>query len=121
MGNWWSRSDIDYVRHLAAAGVNGVAAVWNTPSRPSPVLGNSVWITTAVGGTVGALCALLGRRPKSGYQTATSSLLGSTIGFVGACAWASRGVAGNMARSVAHNVNGVRDARWLERHPIDYA
>jgi hypothetical protein len=36
-------------------------------------------------------------------------------------AWASRRVTGSAAKRAIGGVNNVRDARWLERHPIDYA
>ena len=119
----WLESDVTYVRQLAEAGVDGVTAVWNGPGdrRLAPVVRNSVWVSAAIGGTVGALSALLVRRRRSGYGTALGGLVGSAIGFGGGVAWASRGFTGAIGRSVIQKVNGVRDARWLEKHPITYA
>ena len=119
----WLGSDITYVRSLAEAGVNGVPGVWNgagTRAYP-PVLRNSGWVSTAIGGTIGALSALLFRRRRSGYGTALGGLVGSAIGFGGGVAWASRDLTGTVARSVIQEVNAVRDARWLEKNPVDYA
>jgi hypothetical protein len=48
-------------------------------------------------------------------------LVGSALGFGGGVAWASRGFTGTAARHAIRGVNNVRDARWLERNPIDYA
>ena len=119
----WLESDVTYVRHLAEAGVNGVTAVWNGPGDRAfaPAVRNSVWVTTAIGGTVGALSALLVRRRRSGYGPAWGGLVGSAIGFGGGVAWASRDFTGAIGRSVLQKVNGVRDARWLEKNPINYA
>ena len=86
-----------------------------------PVLRNSVWVTTAIGGAVGALSVLLGRRRRSGYSTAFGGLVGSAIGFSGGVAWASRDFSGAVARSVIQKVTAARDARWLEKNPINYA
>ena len=119
----WIDSDLRYARDLAEAGVHGVSSVWNrSGDRPlPPVLRNSVWVAAAIGATVGALSALLGKHRKSGYRVARGSLVGSAIGFGGGVAWVSRDFTGAVARSVIENVNTVRDARWLEKNPIDYA
>jgi len=119
----WPGFDIAYVRNLAQAGVNGVTSVRDEPGGRgfAPVLKNSVWVTTAIGGAIGALSVLLRRRRRSGYSTAIGGLVGSTIGFSGAVGWASRDFTGAVARSVLQKVNAVRDARWLEKNPINYA
>ena len=119
----WLESDVTYVRHLAEAGLKGVTAVWNGPGDRTfaPVARNSVWVTTVIGGTVGGLSALLVRRRRSGYDTALGVLVGSAIGFGSAVAWVSRGFTGAIGRSVIQKVNAVRDERWLEKNPIDYA
>jgi hypothetical protein len=36
-------------------------------------------------------------------------------------AWETQGLAANIARRSFQNIRPVRDARWFERHPIDYA
>jgi hypothetical protein len=36
-------------------------------------------------------------------------------------AWASRGYTGSAARGAIKKINVVRDARWLEKNPINYA
>ena len=87
----------------------------------APVLNNSVWVATAIGGAIGALSAVVGRRRRSGYGSVWGGVVGSTIGFGGGIAWASRDFTGAVARSVIRKVNVARDARWLERNPINYA
>lgn len=119
----WLESDITYVRNLAEAGVNGVASIWNAPDDQAvaPVVKKTIWVTTAIGGAIGALSVLLGRRRRSAYSMAFGGLVGSTIGFSGGVAWASRDFTGAVARSVIQKVGTVRDARWLEKNPINYA
>jgi hypothetical protein len=81
-----------------------------------------VWVTAAIGGTIGALCALLNGRRNSRYRVVTlAGLVGGAIGFGSGVAWASRGFTSAVARNVTRNVNAVRDARWLEKNPINYA
>jgi len=118
----WLESDITYVRNLAEAGVNGVTSVRSEPGDRAfaPVLRSSVWVTTAIGGTIGVLSSLLGRRRRSAYGTALGGLVGSTIGFGGGVAWTSRDFTGAVARSVVQKVNAVRDEHWLEKNPINY-
>jgi hypothetical protein len=36
-------------------------------------------------------------------------------------AWGTRHWAGGMARGAKKNIDTARDARWLEKNPIDYA
>lgn len=117
----WLRSDVTYIRHLAEAGVNGVTSVWNAP-RDRTITSdtrNAVWLATVAGGFVGGISALLIRRRKSGYRTAFGVLVGGATGF--GVAWKSRGLTTAIGRNVMRKVNAVRDERWLEKNPIDYA
>lgn len=108
---------------LAEAGVSGATSVWRTPGGRAfaPVLKNQVWAATAIGGAIGAVSALLGRRRRSAYGTVLGGVVGGTIGFGGGIAWTSRDFTGAVARNAIRKVSVVRDARWLERNPIDYA
>jgi hypothetical protein len=119
----WVESDIAYVRSLGEAGVNGVTSIWKAPGRraSAPVLSKSVWVTVAICGVIGGVSALLGARRTSRHRAILGGLVGGAIGFTGGVAWASRDLTGAVARSVGRNVNAVRDARWLEKHPINYA
>lgn len=91
------------------------------PQAIRPALNSSVWVTTAIGGTLGILSALLRGRRRSAYDAALSGLLGSTLGFGGGLAWTSRDLTATAARDVIRQLNAARDARWLARNPIDYA
>jgi hypothetical protein len=67
------------------------------------------------------LTAGLSGRHKPGYKVAAGGLVGSAVGFGAAMAWISRGATRAVARTTIQKVNKVRDARWLELNPINYA
>jgi hypothetical protein len=48
-------------------------------------------------------------------------LVGGVLGFGGGVIWSSREAAAEIARQAARNLGTVRDAHWLEKHPITYA
>jgi hypothetical protein len=118
----WLGSDVSYIRHLAEAARNGVTSVWNAPCERTIAwrARNAGWLT-AVGGLLGGIGALLIRRRKSGYRTAFGVLVGGATGYGSSVAWNSRAVTTAIGRNVMRKVNAVRDERWLEKHPIDYA
>ncbi len=43
------------------------------------------------------------------------------VGVLTTLAWETRNITGAMARSAANEIGKVRDERWLEMNPIDYA
>jgi hypothetical protein len=112
-----------YVRHLAKAFLDGVtSAPKGTTSRTiTPVLRSAGWTPTAIGAAIGVLSTGLSRRHRSGYRMAVGGLAGSALGFGAGLAWASRDFTGAVARSTIQKISSVRDARWLAKHPIDYA
>ena len=76
--------------------------------------------------TLGACLGLLGaywRKGRKPAQTAllVSSMLGAALGLSAGMAWQTRNRAGEMVRAARKNIEAARDARWLARHPIDYA
>jgi hypothetical protein len=113
-------SDVRYVINLVQAGVDGVVSARKASDLP-PVLMNPALAPTAIGAVVGASTASLTRNRRSGYGLAVGALVGSVLGLGCGVAWASRGFAGALALSAARKMNTVRDAHWLETHPIDYA
>lgn len=116
-------ANLAYLRHLVGAGFQGFASarsgaggrVFTLP------LQSLVWTPAAVGAAIGMLSTGLAARRKGRMRLAISGLTGSALGCGAALAWASRGFVGSAARQTAHQVNAVRDAHWLESHPIDYA
>jgi hypothetical protein len=47
--------------------------------------------------------------------------LGSLIGFASGVVWESRDLTASVAANALTNIDKVRDERWLQKHPIDYA
>ena len=107
------RSDITYVRCLTRAVLDGITSAPETTADGAfaPILTAALWTPTAIGAPIGVLTARLG----------LGGLVGSALGFGAGVAWISRGITEAVARSTMQKINSVRDARWLEKNPIDYA
>jgi hypothetical protein len=116
-------SDIAYFRNLIKAGLNGITSARNetTGGIFTPRWKSAAWTPALVGAALGALSTCFGKGRRSVPRAAMGGLVGSALGFGGGVAWASRGFTGTAARHAIRGVNNVRDARWLERNPIDYA
>ena len=115
--------DFTYTRQLVGAGMDAIAAARQESIGPifRPPLQTVAWTPTAIGATIGALGTRLIRRDKGASGVAIGGLIGSMFGFGAALAWASRDFTGPAARKTLRGVNSVRDAHWLETHPITYA
>jgi len=116
-------SDVSYLVRLIRAGRDGVTFAPRPAENPplKPALTRTVWAATAIGAAVGAWSASRQRSRRSAYRLAVSGLIGSVCGFGCGMAWASRSLTGTAARSAIREINMVRDMRWLEKNPIDYA
>jgi len=116
-------SDVTCIRYLTKGVLDGVAsAPKGTADRPyTPLSRGAVWTATAIGAAIRVLSANLSKRDRSGYRVAVGGLVGGALGFGAGVAWTSRAFTGAIARSTIQKVNSVRDARWLEKNPIDYA
>lgn len=79
------------------------------------------WLPVVFGAGLGVLGTRVSGRRRSASDLAAGGLVGSFVGGGAAVAWASRGMIRPAARVAAQRVNAVRDAHWLETHPIDYA
>ncbi len=111
---------IDYAIDLVQAGWDGVLSVRTVPTQTGG-LGTGFLAPAAIGAGVGALGACLKRDRVAGHRVAVGSLVGTALGLGVGVAWASRGYAATAARSARQRVTTVRDAHWLESHPIAYA
>lgn len=112
-----------YLKRLVGAGLDGISSARREfdGSLFAPASQAVVWTPTAIGAAVGMLgTRWIGNR-KSPSNVAMGGLVGGAFGAAAAVAWASRGFAGIAARKAVLQVNAVRDAHWLETHPIDYA
>jgi hypothetical protein len=117
------KSDLTYIAYLTKAILEGLTTAPQCAADRAwaPVLTAAVWTPTAIGTAIGILGASFSRRNRSGYKVAVGGLLGSALGFGAGVSWTSRDFTGAVARSTLQKVNMVRDARWLEKNPIDYA
>jgi hypothetical protein len=108
-----------YIVDLIHAGMDGAVTAEKTTIVPQDLV-RSVLAATAAGAAVGAATATLNKR-RSQYELAVKSLIGGAVGLGCGLAWASRKYTGSMARGAIRKINLTRDARWLEKNPIDYA
>jgi hypothetical protein len=127
----WFGSDFDYARKLASSGVEGAGF-----GREEFLQGECVgpFLTeaarqalapAAVGVCLGTLGGRLtrgeARSGKSAGRILAFSFIGGVIGFAAGLICNTQGLAANVARRGFENTRPVRDERWLERHPINYA
>jgi hypothetical protein len=128
----WLESNVEYVCDLANSGLEGAGRgrdEFLEGEDVAPFLAEAARqaVTPAlVGAYLGALGAVFsgknsnGKRP-SATRTLTYCVLGGAIGFGAGLAWKTQGLTANIARRSLENTRPVRDERWFERHPINYA
>jgi hypothetical protein len=123
----WIKSSVGYGRSLVGSGWEGLRSAERAALGGTPISSFLVdalresWLPAAVGAYVGALGAALGQRRKPNYGALIgASLLGGVIGLTTGMAWGTRRLTGDMARGARKNIDAVRDAHWLEKHPIPY-
>ena len=116
-------SKLAYLKQLATASMNEVGAARREIEAgvfkgPLPSL---VWGPAALGGVIGVLGMKMTRRRNPVLKTALGGLAGTLLGFGAGLVCASAPLLRPIARTSARRINAIRDARWLETHPIDYA
>ena len=122
----WSRSEVEYGRKVLNSGLEGARSGREAflSGRPlTPLLSESVRNAckpAAIGAGVGVLGSCSGSRKSIGRVLAFG-LLGGAIGFSAGVVWQNRRLVASTARGAWRNIDEVRDERWLEKHPIDYA
>ena len=123
----WSKSNAEYGRKLLDSGIEGARSGQEAylDGRPlTPFLSESVRSAlkpAAVGACIGMLGSYAGYRQKSIVKTLVFGLLGGAIGLGAGLAWESRRFPASVAGGAMRNMGKVRDAHWLNKHPIDYA
>lgn len=123
----WSSSGLHYGRKLLDSGLQGARSgerAFLHGARLTPYLNRSARIALAPA-ALGACLGLIGSHPGSRHRSAVRAfafgVLGCVVGFGAGVAWRSRGLAASVASGAMRNIGKVRDERWLDRHPIDYA
>ena len=116
-------SNLAYFKQLATASMDGIGAArreigTGVFKRP---LSKVVWAPAAVGGVIGVLGARRTGRSNPLFKTALGGLAGTLFGLGAGLACASVPLLRPVVRTSTRRINAIRDARWLETHPIDYA
>ncbi len=123
----WSKESFNYGRKVLNSGLEGAHSGREAflEGRPlTPFLNESVssaWKPAIVGACLGVLGSYPGNRHKSISRMLAFGFLGAALGFGAGVAWESRRLTASVARGALRNIGKVRDAHWLESHPIDYA
>jgi hypothetical protein len=123
---WWS-SNFGYGRELVRSGVDGAKSAGKASlegQSVGSVLADSAlqsWKHVAVGVAAGAVVGKLAGSRRPVRNAAIMGVCGGVLGFLAGMAWGTREVTGDIFHGVRRNVGAVRDSRWLEKNPIDYA
>lgn len=115
-------SSLAYLKKLADASVEGIRSTRQETdgTQNLPPLEPAVWRPAAIGATFGFVgTRWIGRR-KSARSAAVGALAGSLVGLSVAFAWSVRRLVGPAANAARKELDLVRDAHWLETHPINY-
>jgi hypothetical protein len=115
------KSEAVYARDMVKAGLNAATSARKV-NPPDLARASQTAIAPALlGAAVGVLGIYLGRKGKLGNAAVLGGLVGCAVGFTGGVAWGTRAQASAAARTALHDVQVVRDARWLEKNPVAYA
>lgn len=123
----WSRTTVDYGRKLVDSAVAGMRTgedEFLVDGRLSPYLANRATRSlapAAIGAMLGAYCGCLRRERRSAARVLTGCILGGLFGFSAGMVWETRYLTESIGANVRKRVQSVRDERWLEENPIDYA
>ena len=125
----WLKSQVAYGRDLIHSAVEGARSAGEHMLATEPVgtvLARSARASlpwAAIGASVGLLSVYSARKHESIRNGVLFGVLGAVIGFglganVPLSTWQ---LTGEMVHGAVRNINTVRDAHWLAKHPIDYA
>ena len=123
----WPKSEFEYGRRVLNSGLEGARSgeeAFLDGRSLTPFLGDAVQKAlkpAGIGAVVGMLSGYRGNGHSSMGRILGFGLLGSLIGFASGVAWESRDLTASIAGNALKQIDKVRDERWLEKHPIDYA
>lgn len=118
----WLKSEVEYGGELVRCAVAGARTAGEPVGAVLARSARASWPWLTVGASIGLLASCLGNRRKSRAGAAVCGvLLGAAVGFSANVAFSTRQLAEDSVRGAMRNINGVRDAHWLAKHPIDYA
>lgn len=120
-------SYLRYGRSLANSGAAGIRSGCDAYLNGKPLgtvltqKARASLCLAAVGACAGLLQCFVSGRDRRIPKSIALGAIGSAIGFFAGFTWKTRDLTGSMVHGAARNMGAVRDERWLERHPIDYA
>jgi hypothetical protein len=123
----WLKSELEYGRDLIHSAMQGARSAGEHALATEPVstmLARSArasWPWAAVGASVGLLAVYPARKHESIRNGLLFGVLGAVIGFGTNVVLSTRPLTGEMVHGAVRNINTMRDAHWLAKHPIDYA
>jgi len=123
----WSKSELEYGRRVLNSGLDGVRSGREAflNGRPLTTCFRESCLKALKPAALGACIGLLAICPRDRFRGASrllgSGLLAGLVGFAAGIVWESRFLTRNAADGALRNIQKVRDERWLEKHPIDYA
>jgi|SRR5215471_19342537 len=123
----WSINEVEYGRKVLDSGVEGALSGREKflDGRPlSEFLSGwfeDAWKPAVLGAAIGVLGSCPASRQRSLAKTVAFGLLGGMVGFAAGVAWDSRELTKSAVSAALKNMGRVRDERWFEMHPIDYA
>ena len=123
----WLKSQLEYGHDLIHSAVEGARSAGEHALATEPlgaVLARSARASlpwAAIGASVGLLAVYPARKHESIRNGLLLGVLGAVIGFGTNVAFSTRPLTGEIVHGAVRNINAVRDAHWLAKHPIDYA
>jgi hypothetical protein len=120
------KSEVIYARDIVKAGLDAATSAGKEcpDKKPAATLAHAsqtALAPAALGVAIGVLSVYLGRKGRFGTTAVVGGLLGGALGFTGGVAWGTRQRTRDYYLNASHNVQAVRDARWLEKNPVAYA
>jgi hypothetical protein len=123
----WLRSNVNYGRRLVDSGIVGASQGRQKFLQGEPLTpflneaARDALKLAAVGACLGLLGSAMGRKGRPTGRELAFCVLGGMLGFGASLTWRTRPLTRSMARGALKRMYAVHDARWLERHPVDYA
>ena len=121
----WLKSRLHYGHDLIHSAAEGARWAGDHALATEPVGAVLAWSAraslpwAAVGASVGLLYGA--RKHESIRHQVLFGVVGGIIGFGTNVALSTRPLTSEIVHGAVRNMNAVRDAHWLARHPIDYA
>ncbi len=115
------QSTLQYGKDVVYAAARGGLDALPEKGERLEIDARSMGIGAGVGAAVGVCCVAMTQRRKSPWTMLLGGVIGATIAASFVMAWQNRSLAERVVRGGIEGSRPVRDARWLENNPIDYA